>query len=57
MKGKIIDKDTLFVTILMDDSSTRSFPITCLPNSSTLGDKINLYSLRSPYHHDTSNLM
>ena len=57
MKGKIIDKDTLFVTILMDDSSTRSFPITCLPNSSTLGDEINLHSLRSPYYNDTSNLM
>ncbi|MCM1989895.1 hypothetical protein [Oceanirhabdus seepicola] len=57
MKGKIIDKDTLFVTVLMDDSSTRSFPITCLPKSSTLGDEINLYSLRSPYQNDISNLM
>lgn len=57
MKGKIIDKDTLFVTILMDDSSTRSFPITCLPKSSSLGDEVNLYSLRYPYYNDTSNLM
>jgi len=57
MKGKIIDKDTLFVTILMDDSSTRSFPITSLPNSSTLGDEINLYSIKYPYYNDTSNLM
>ncbi len=57
MKGKIIDKDTLFVTVLMDDSSTRSYPITCLPTSSSLGDKINLYSLRAPHENDTSNLM
>ncbi|WBW98298.1 hypothetical protein [Oceanirhabdus sp. W0125-5] len=57
MRGKIIDIDTLFVTVLMDDSSTRLFPINSIPKSLILGDEINLYSLRHLYPNDTSNLM
>ena len=57
MKGKIIDKNNMFVTVLMDDSSTHSFPIGYLPKTLILGDDVNLYSLVNNHHNDTSNLM